>query len=275
MTTDDADDSDVPEDAPEDDDSEADATLHTWDPWDPRAEDALRTADLGTLELVYNSSNYVFLTHLDHPVLGPGTGIYKPRRGEQPLRDFPDGLYEREIAAFELSRLLGWDIVPPTVERSGPHGVGSMQLFIEHDPNEHYFVLRERDDDALDEQMVHFAVFDLLTNNADRKGTHLLLDPAGRVWGIDQGLCFHAQQKLRTVVWDYAGTRIPDAWLDDIRRVCALLEATDPTPEALALRSRIADRELAALLRRAREILDDPVLPEMYTDYRCVPWPMI
>ena len=254
---------------------EDDTPYDTWDPHDPGVEDALREAELGTLQLIYNSSNYVFLTRLDHPVLGPGTGVYKPRRGEQPLHDFPDGLYEREIAAFELSRLLGWDIVPPTVERSGPHGVGSMQLFIEHDPNEHYFVLRERDDDALDEQMVRFAVFDLLTNNADRKGTHLLLDPAGRIWGIDQGLCFHAQQKLRTVVWDYAGTRIPDAWLDDVHRVCRLLEATDTTSEGLALRSRIADRELTALLRRGRGILEDPVLPEMYTDYRCVPWPMI
>ena len=269
MTTNDADAPMDPEDAP----------LVTWDPWDPRVEDALREAELGDLQLVYNSSNYVFLTRLEHPVLGAGAGIYKPRRGEQPLRDFPDGLYEREIAAFQLSRLLGWNIIPPTVERSGPHGIGSMQLFIEHNPAEHYFAMRERDD--LDEQLVRFALYDLLTNNADRKASHLLLDPAERVWGIDQGLCFHAQQKLRTVVWDYAGTAIPEAWLADIRRVCALLDpasATDDVDvarEVTAFRSRIAERELAALLRRAQAILDDPVLPEMYEDYRCVPWPMI
>ncbi len=254
-----------------------DAPFPTWDPHDPRVEDALRQAEIGDLRLVYNSSNYVFLAALTHPTLGPGTGVYKPRRGEQPLRDFPDGLYEREIAAFEFARLLGWDLVPPTVERHGEHGVGSIQLFIEHDPDEHYFVLRERD--GLDEQMVRFALFDLLTNNADRKAGHLLLDPGGQVWGIDQGLCFHSQQKLRTVIWDFAGTEIPAPWLDDIRRVCAILEmgATAIPPDApdTAFRARIADRELAALLRRCRMLLDEPILPEMYEDYRCVPWPMI
>ena len=251
------------------------AAFTTWDPHDPRVEDALRDADLGDLRPVHHSSNYVFIADLVDAALGPGTAVYKPRRGEQPLRDFPDGLYEREIAAFELSRLLGWDIVPPTVERSGPHGVGSMQLFIAHDPSEHYFALRERD--ALDEQLVRIAVFDLIANNADRKGGHVLLDPDAHLWGIDNGLCFHAQRKLRTVIWDYAGTAIPEPWLADIRRACALLEGGDAAAVAAtaALRTRIAERELAALLRRCASILDAPVLPEMYTDYRCVPWPMI
>lgn len=249
--------------------------VSTWDPHDSRVEDALRDAEIGDLQLVYNSSNYVFIVHLTHPGLGAGMGVYKPRRGEQPLHDFPGGLYEREIAAFELSRLLGWDLVPPTVERSGPHGVGSMQLFVDHDPSRHYFELRDHDD--LDEQLVRFAVFDLITNNADRKGGHLLLDPRGHVWGIDNGLCFHAQRKLRTVIWDYAGTAIPGTWLEDIQRVCAILETGDAAADetSAAFRSRIAERELAALLRRCRAILDEPVLPEMYTDYRCVPWPMI
>jgi uncharacterized repeat protein (TIGR03843 family) len=247
------------------------APLPTWDPHDPRVARALLESEMDDLRLVYNSSNYVFVVHLDHPELGEGTGIYKPRRGEQPLYDFPDGLYEREIAAYELCRLLGWDIVPPTVEHDGPHGAGSLQLFIEHDPREHYFELRDRD--ALDEQLVRCAVFDLITNNADRKGGHLLLDPAGHLWGIDNGLCFHAQRNLRTVVWDYAGTGIPPAWLEDLRRVCALLEAEDDRTEVFRL--RIAEREIAALLRRCRAVLDEPVLPEMYEDYRCVPWPMI
>lgn len=251
------------------------APYSTWDPHDPRVEEALRDAEIGDLQLVYNSSNYVFLTRLMHPELGEGTGIYKPRRGEQPLRDFSDGLYEREIAAFELSRLLGWDLVPPTVERSGPHGVGSMQLFIEHDPKEHYFALRDRDE--LDKELVRAAVFDLITNNADRKASHLLLDPTTHVWGIDHGLCFHSQQKLRTVVWDYSGTSIPDPWLNDIRRVCTLLEADDEASKntSAVFRARIAARELAALLHRCHALLDEPVLPEMYEDYRCVPWPMI
>src|SRR5690606_20083557 len=139
--------------------------------------------------------------------------------------DFPDGLYRREVAAYELARCLGWDVVPPTVERDAVHGPGSLQLFIEHDPRMHYFELRERD--GLDEQLVRFAVFDLVANNADRKGGHLLLDAREHVWGIDTGLCFHAYPKLRTVIWDYAGTEVPEAWLDDVRRLCTSLSAGD------------------------------------------------
>src|SRR5690606_21004479 len=104
-----------------------------------------------------------------------------------------------------------------------------------------------------------------------------LLDPAGHIWGIDQGLCFHAQQKLRTVVWDYAGTAIPEDWLEDIRRIAALLEADDEASveATFALRARIAERERLALVRRCHALLEEPVLPEMYEDYRCVPWPML
>lgn len=247
------------------------APLPTWDAHDPRVDRALAVAEMDDLRLVYNSSNYVFVVRLDHPELGAGTAVYKPRRGEQPLHDFPDALYQREIAAYELCRLLGWDLVPPTVEREGPHGVGSLQLFIDHDPREHYFELRDRD--GLRDQLLRCAVFDLIANNADRKGGHVLLDPAGHVWGIDNGLCFHAQQKLRTVIWDYAGTRIPASWLHDIGRVCTLLEGGGD--RSGAFRRRLAEREIAALLRRCRAILDDPVLPAMYEDYRCVPWPMI
>ncbi|MEX2446322.1 MAG: SCO1664 family protein [Dehalococcoidia bacterium] len=241
-----------------------------WDAADPRAEAALRDASIGTLHDVWNSSNYVFIAELEHAELGPGLGVYKPERGERPLDDFPDGLYRREVAAYELARCLGWDIVPPTVERDAVHGPGSLQLFIEHDPRMHYFELRDRDD--LDEQLVRFAVFDLLANNADRKGGHLLLDAGAHVWGIDNGLCFHAYPKLRTVVWDYAGTDIPDAWLDDVRRLCASLAAGDAASEAL--RALLDAGEVRALVTRCEQMLGSPVLPEMYP-YRCVPWPLI
>ena len=95
--------------------AEDDAPHPNWDPHDERVPEGLRDAALGELHLVYHSSNYVFITELAHPDLGPGAAVYKPRRGEQPLYDFPDGLYEREIAAYEWARLLGWDVVPPTV----------------------------------------------------------------------------------------------------------------------------------------------------------------
>src|SRR5690606_27690683 len=118
--------------------------VNEWRADDPFVVDALREAEMCDLYLVYDSSNYVFVAALRHPEHGEGAGIYKPARGERPLHDFPSrSLHRREVAAFELSRLLGWGLVPPTVERDGPHGVGSLQLFVEHDPMEHYFRLRE------------------------------------------------------------------------------------------------------------------------------------
>lgn len=246
------------------------ALVNPWRPDDPHVEAALRDAEITDLRLVYHSSNYVFIAWLEHPEHGRGLGVYKPERGEQPLWDFPDGLYRREIAAYEFARLLNWLIVPPTVERDGPHGRGSMQLFIEHDPRQHYFELRDRDD--LDVQLVRFATFDLVANNADRKGGHLLLDDRDHIWGIDQGLCFHEEQKLRTVIWDYAGTELPSAWLDDLRRVRDCLEAG--APEVAAFASLLSARERAALIARTDQLLERPVLPEMYP-WRCVPWPMV
>lgn len=256
--------------------------LNPWKPGAAWVESALAEAEFGELRLIQHSSNYVFLADLDHPEHGHGLGIYKPAAGEQPLYDFPDGLYQREIAAYEFARLLGWDIIPPTVEADGPHGVGSLQLFIEHDPRRHYFELRDRDD--LDWQFVRFALFDLVANNADRKGGHLLLDegapdrgegdPASHVWGIDNGLCFHEVEKFRTVIWDFAGTTIPDPWLDDLRRVRGCIDAADPTAQPLL--DRLSPRETQALIARITHYLAHPTLPEMDTfPRRVVPWPMV
>ncbi len=220
---------------------------------------------------IYAASNYVFLATLAHAAHGEGLGIYKPAQGERPLHDFPDGtLHEREVGAYQLSQLLGWNLIPPTVEREGPHGVGSMQLFIEHDPSEHYFNFRERE--PLHDQLVRFAAFDLIANNADRKGGHLLLDGDGRLWGIDNGLCFHRHRKLRTVVWDFAGETLPGDWVADIERVAECLDAGDESADAL--RACISEPEREALVERCREMVGEPVLPEMFP-YRCVPWPMI
>jgi uncharacterized repeat protein (TIGR03843 family) len=251
--------------------TDAASLRNPWASSDPRVPDALREAEITRLRLVYDSSNYVFIADLEDEELGPGLGVYKPERGERPLHDFPYGtLYEREIAAYEASRLLGWDLVPPTVEREGEHGVGSMQLFIEHDPSEHYFALRERDD--FDEQLVRIAAFDLIANNADRKGGHILLGAEDRLWCIDNGLCFNSVPKLRTVIWDYSGTELPDAWLEDIRRLRACVEDADDT--TASLRDRMEPYELEAFLNRCDALLSHPVLPEMYP-YRCVPWPLI
>ncbi|MEZ4502071.1 MAG: hypothetical protein R3C39_05565 [Dehalococcoidia bacterium] len=243
-------------------------------PWTfdrPGVLEALRDAAVVDLQLVYDSSNYVFLARLEHPEHGAGLGIYKPARGERPLSDFPYGtLHHREVAAWELSELLGWRLVPPTVERDGPQGTGSMQLVIDHRPSEHYFVTRERAE--LEDQFIRVAVFDLVANNADRKGGHLLLDAAEHVWCIDNGLCFHSHEKLRTVVWDFAGTEIPEPLLDDLRRVRGCVEAGEDAVAALT--TRMTERERLALLARIDQLIAHPVLPEMYP-WRCTPWPLV
>ncbi len=242
-----------------------------WRVADPHVLDALRDSEVARLRLIYDSSNYVFLADLHHPEHGDGLGIYKPARGERPLSDFPPHtLYRREVAAYEFSRALGWDIVPPTVERDGPEGVGSMQLFIGHDPSEHYFALHE--DERYAEQFIRIAVFDLVANNADRKGGHLLRDESGRIWCIDNGLCFHSVDKLRTVIWDFAGTEVPAPLLEDLCRVRDCLEAEDADLQPLL--ERLTEAERAAVVRRTDALLSYPVLPEMYP-WRCTPWPLI
>jgi hypothetical protein len=194
--------------------------------------------------------------------------IYKPRRGERPLWDFPQGtLCQREVAAFELSDALGWDIVPITVLRDGPLGVGAVQRFVDHDPDEHYFTLR----DGHEARFREFAWFDVLANNTDRKGGHCLHDQANdAIVGIDHGLCFHEDWKLRTVIWEYAGERLPPEAADDVCRVAAEL-GTGPLGERLA--PLLDHDELAALGQRAQVLLTRGLpLPG---DWHSTPWPLV
>jgi hypothetical protein len=245
--------------------------INAWHPDDPHVLDALRRADVQSMDLLYDSSNYVFLASMADAAYGEGLAVYKPVAGEAPLSDFPYGsLHRREVAAYELSTLLGWGIVPPVVERDGPRGVGSMQLFIDHDPDEHYFAMRG--DPGLQAQYVRMAAFDLIANNADRKGGHLLVDHSGHVWGIDNALCFHRIDKLRTVIWDFAGEVVPYPLLADIERVMRCV--TEEAPESAGFRAMIAAPEVDAFVRRCAAMLADPVLPEMYP-WRCVPWPLV
>jgi len=211
------------------------------------------------------SSNNTFLVTVATDE-GQMPAIYKPGRGERPLWDFPDGLYRREVAAYELCEALGWGFVPPTVELTdGPLGPGSLQLYVDADFEQHYFTLLE--DAAHHPALKRMATFDALANNADRKGGHCLVDSDGRIWGIDHGLCFHVQQKLRTVIWDFAGEPLED---DDRGDVQQLLE--DGLPDEVT--RHLHDDETRALLHRARRLLDDPRLPEPRSD-RPYPWPLV
>jgi hypothetical protein len=191
--------------------------------------------------------------------------IYKPRRGERPLWDFPRGLFEREIAAYHLSEALGWGLVPLTLAREGPYGEGSLQLFIHADFEQHYFTLHE--DPKHRDRLERICAFDLITNNADRKSGHCLLGPEGAIYAIDNGLCFHVEPKLRTVIWDFGGEPIADALLADLRR---LVRKRLPT----SVTARIARDEQAALLARTRALIEMGRFPGGASGYD-YPWPVV
>ncbi len=223
----------------------------------------------GTVELRGRlpwSSNATFLTELVGAGPAPVLAIYKPESGERPLWDFPAGLWKREVAAYLVSEALGWALVPPTVARAqAPLGPGSVQLWVEADYEQHYFTLLE--DGAHHPALRRVAVFDVLINNADRKGGHLLLDGGGHVWAIDHGVCFHAEPKLRTVVWDFAGEKVDAALLDDLGPI-----STGELPSGLD-RLLEAD-ELAALVTRARRLRRRGRYPAPSTDFP-YPWPLV
>ena len=212
-------------------------------------------------------SNYTFLVALDVAQPACLLGVYKPRRGEAPLWDFPDGtLYKREYAAFVLSEALGWRLVPPTVIRDGPDGIGTVQLYMHHQRDEaDYFSIR----DHRIREVKTMAVFDLIANNTDRKAGHCLQDENGDVWGIDHGLTFNLHSGLRTVIWDFGGERIPKRLLRDIRRVCDDLEAEQGRVDEL--RELLSAAEIAGLCERMHTLLRKPILPDLQRR-RSVPW---
>ena len=194
-----------------------------------------------------------------------GLAVYKPARGERPLWDFPPGLFKREIAAWELSEALGWGLVPRTIRREGPLGEGALQRFIEADFEQHYFTLRE--DEAHHDQLRRICAFDLVTNNADRKSGHCLLAPDGTIFAVDNGLCFHVEPKLRTVIWDFAGEPIPPEIVADLSRLLA-------TGLPRALKRLLEPAEQGALLERARALVAAGHFPADELGYR-YPWPLV
>jgi uncharacterized repeat protein (TIGR03843 family) len=195
----------------------------------------------------------------------PLRGIYKPGRGERPLWDFPPGLYKREAAAYELGAALGWWVVPPTVVRDGPLGEGSVQLFIEADFEQHYFTLQEQQEYRWD--FLAICLLDLVANNTDRKSGHCLLGPEGRIWAIDNGLCFATEFKLRTVLWDFAGDPIPAEFVADLARL-----VDDGPPDTLAV--LLDEDEQLALLERAEALVRSGRFPVDRSGRR-YPWPLV
>jgi hypothetical protein len=234
----------------------------------PGASEALRHGEMDLLGRMAWSSNATFLatTTLDGVEMPV---VYKPQRGERPLWDFPTGtLCHREVAAWELSDGLGWELVPETVLRDGPHGIGMVQRFIDHDPEEHYFTLLEAHEDVFK----RFAVFDVLANNADRKGGHCLRAKRdSHIWGIDHGLTFHIEDKLRTVIWDFAGEVIPADLIATLE--CAL--DTLHGPLRTRLEPYLDPAELDALQWRTEHLLAVGKFPIPDEGYHHVPWPLV
>jgi uncharacterized repeat protein (TIGR03843 family) len=209
------------------------------------------------------SSNGTYLVRVCHE--GQEVrAVYKPVRGERPLWDFPPGLYRREVAAYVVAEALGWGFVPETVLRDGPLGTGSLQRFVPSDFQQHYFTLLEFPEhhDALQAM----CTFDLVVNNADRKGGHCLLGEDGRLWSVDHGLCFHADPKLRTVMWDFEGQPIPEHLAADLARLA--VSAPD------GLRDLLDGEECEALAARAAALVRRPVFPAARSG-RPYPWPLV
>lgn len=229
----------------------------------------LERGEVEVLGLLPYSSNYTFLARLtsgDDQTLA----VYKPRKGERPLWDFPPGtLASRERATYLVSEAAGWNIVPPTVLRSdAPMGEGSFQLFIEHDPEVHYFTLMH---DRLDEFTV-FAALDAVVNNADRKAGHVLEGGGGRLWAVDHGLTFHAEDKLRTVIWAFSDEPLTK----EIRAALETLGSELSSPKGLRreLSDVLSGPEVEATLERVETLLVDDRFPAPGPD-RPLPWPLI
>ncbi len=215
------------------------------------------------------SSNYTFLLQIcaeDQEI----QAVYKPRRGERPLWDFPAGtLCNREVAAYEVSAALGWRLAPPTILREGPHGIGSMQWFVDHNPQEHYFTFEGQ----FQEQIQRFVLFDAIINNADRKAGHLLLADDDQLWGIDHGVCFHQEDKLRSVIWEYAGKEIPANLVTNLKRLQLSL-AQRPSPLQERLAKLLTKQEIGAMETRLNKLIGNGIFPRPGSG-RHYPWPLV
>jgi len=246
----------------------------TEDPLEVRGEPpADRDATLalladGGLEVVgrlTDATNATFVCQVTHDSAGM-LAVYKPRRGERPLDDFPIGtLGYRERAAFLVSEASGWDIVPPTLLRDGPLGPGALQAWIDIDERVDVLEMVMTGDARLR----RICLFDAITNNADRKGTHLLPVESGHVYGVDHGICFSRDPKLRTVLWTWRGTRIAPDEMATVQQVRQALDADLGTQ----LRELLSEREIQATIKRAQALIDSCAFPEPDPTRPAVPWP--
>lgn len=232
----------------------------------------LRSGDMEEQGLLPYSSNHSFLVVIERDNVAL-PAVYKPQRGETPLWDFEWGtLCKRETAAYEVSRALGWNMVPPTVLRIGSRGLGSVQLFVEHDREAHYFTVA--DDARFADAFRRLALFDFVVNNADRKSGHCLIGADGRVWAIDHGICFHTEYKLRTVIWEFSCEPIEEKYLSDLATLRTALISTGGQL-VKQLGGFLSAAEVAALRKRLDYLLRTRCYPSPLPHRRNYPWPPI
>ena len=225
----------------------------------PAVTDIIRHGEIVSYQLTPLGSNYTFVVKIELEG-NEGHAIYKPKEGEAPLWDFPSGtLYKREYAAYLLSEILGWDLVPFTIIRDGPYGIGSVQQFIDHDPKQNYYTMESGSAD----QLRVVACFDLVANSTDRKANHLLVGDGGKIWSIDHGLTFHSDMKVRTVIWDFCSEPIPDRLLEALTQLRERLgSSADDHPSLLKeLVTILTSEEVDALKRRLDWVLEERIYP--------------
>jgi len=233
---------------------------------DAEALALMQRGDLEVLGLLPRASNFTFLARVS-AASEQTLAVYKPRAGEAPLWDFPDGtLAEREVAAYVVAEALGWPRVPPTTLRDGPHGSGSVQRFVAFDPDEHYLTMRDERPD----EFRRIALFDVVVNNADRKSGHCLLGHDG-VFVVDHGVCFHEEPKLRTVIWDFRGEPIPEPLAGDLRSLAGSIGSGRLREGLLAL---LTPAEVEAISDRLAALIGSGRFPEPGPG-RAVPWPVV
>lgn len=228
------------------------------------AETILREGELDILGQMPWSSNATLLCDVEYD--GQIVqAVYKPHQGENPLWDFPSGLYRREVACYELAKAIGWDLVPPTVLIDGPVGPGSLQLFIPCDFSQHYLTMN--DEPQFEAVFQQLTAFDMVANSTDRKSGHVLIGHDGQIWAIDNGLSFHVEFKLRTVLWDYAGDVIPDDIRDDLIGLAERGLGDD-------LEALLDEGEADAAIQRARILINEGRFPVDHSGRRW-PWPLV
>jgi uncharacterized repeat protein (TIGR03843 family) len=236
----------------------------------PRILSLLSDGEIEVKGLIPWSSNATLLVTVRDAELST-LAVYKPQQGERPLWDFPYGtLGMREVAAYLVCQALGWRFVPPTVLRDGPYGLGSVQFFVHAQKEAHFFTVQG--EPAYAHDLKRLAAFDAIANNADRKSGHCLIGDDGRLWAIDNALTFHAEPKLRTVIWDFIGQPLPTRVKADLHSLEA--ELAEGSPLSQSLERLLSQSEIAALRRRVRRLLRAGRFPAPGRD-RSVPWPPI